>query len=281
MEREQLHDEIERAISGKSLRLPTLPEIALQAKTLADDPDSSAKDLADLIVTDAALSARLLSVSNSALYRPINKITTIQMAVSRLGTSKIKSLIMALLVKEIYQDGDPAVADILRSVWEETLEVSALSHLIASKINYQSPDEAMIAGLISNIGALPVIDRAKGYPALMRNQEALSNVINALSPEVGSLILNEWGFPDDMKAVALIGRDLSQSQGGDSPSLVDIVQVAFGQMWCAKDPSINLNIEAISAYQRIDFVPSVTVIAPPEPEAADPDLESIKALFAA
>ena len=65
--------------------LPTLPEVALKVREAVDEPDATASQIADIVITDAALSTQLLKVANSALYRGTRAVESVQMAVSRLG----------------------------------------------------------------------------------------------------------------------------------------------------------------------------------------------------
>ncbi|KRT59353.1 HDOD domain-containing protein, partial [endosymbiont of Ridgeia piscesae] len=58
-----------KAIDNHKLTLPTLPEVALRVRDSVEREESTAKSIADIVATDAALSARLLQVANSPLYR--------------------------------------------------------------------------------------------------------------------------------------------------------------------------------------------------------------------
>ena len=82
---ERIQDELIQAIERDQLVLPTLPEVALRIREAAEDPDVSIGELARVISTDTALSARLIKVVNSPLLRSRQEITDLQMAVNRLG----------------------------------------------------------------------------------------------------------------------------------------------------------------------------------------------------
>ena len=69
IEQELFYNEILQELENGSLVLPTLPEVALRVRDVVDEPDVTAKQLAEIIVTDAALSTRLIKVANSPLYR--------------------------------------------------------------------------------------------------------------------------------------------------------------------------------------------------------------------
>lgn len=84
-QQEQLYTTIINDLETGKLVLPTLPEVALKVREVANDPDISANQLAEVISTDTALSARLIKIANSPLYRGRNEVESVQTAVSRLG----------------------------------------------------------------------------------------------------------------------------------------------------------------------------------------------------
>jgi HD-like signal output (HDOD) protein len=71
---------VQTEIDANRLILPTLPDIALKVRDIVSKGDASASELANMIVTDAALSARLIQVANSPLYRGTKEVKNIQMA---------------------------------------------------------------------------------------------------------------------------------------------------------------------------------------------------------
>ena len=66
---ERVRQDIITAIKTDQLVLPTLPEVALKVREVADDPNSDIEKLANVIGGDAALSARIIRVANSPLLR--------------------------------------------------------------------------------------------------------------------------------------------------------------------------------------------------------------------
>ena len=84
-QQEQLYTTIINDLETGKLVLPTLPEVALKVREVANDPNISANQLAEVISTDAALSARLIKIANSPLYGGRNEVVSVQTAVSRLG----------------------------------------------------------------------------------------------------------------------------------------------------------------------------------------------------
>ncbi len=186
---------LEEMDSGK-LVLPTLPEVALQVREVVDDPEATAKQLADIITTDAALSARLLKVANSPLYRGRVAIDSVQMAVSRLGLSMVRNLVTSLVMEQMFQATNNRLDKRLRSLWEQSTKVAAASQVIAAKLNGIRTDEAMLAGLIHAIGVLPILMKADEDGDLIRDSKKLDQLID--NPRNGNSRITWWQSPANM-----------------------------------------------------------------------------------
>lgn len=106
---EQFFSELKSAVESDQLVLPTLPEVALKIREAVESEDTSAQQVAEIMTQDASLSARLIQVSNSPLYRSRTPIEDLQMAVTRLGIRMVKDLVVSLAMKQIYQ----ATSDVL------------------------------------------------------------------------------------------------------------------------------------------------------------------------
>src|SRR5207247_3164649 len=78
--------------------LPTLPVIAQKVLTLADDDSAGMQKLAAIVSSDQALSARVLSLANSAYYGHRAKIATIRQAMVVIGMNMLKQLSLSVLV---------------------------------------------------------------------------------------------------------------------------------------------------------------------------------------
>jgi HD-like signal output (HDOD) protein len=219
---------LEEMDSGK-LVLPTLPEVALQVREVADDPNATAKQLADIITTDAALSARLLKVANSPLYRGRVQIDSIQMAVSRLGLGMVRNLVTTLVMEQLFQATSNRLDKRLRELWEQSTKVAAASQVIANKLPGIKTDEAMLAGLIHSIGILPILMKADEDGDLIKDSKKLDHMIANLYPKLGANILRSWEFPETLIAVAREHTNLNRNSGDAGPDLVDVVQVAVLQ----------------------------------------------------
>ena len=93
---EQFFSELKKAVETDRLVLPTLPEVALKIRSAVENENASTQKIADTLTQDASLSARLIQVANSPLYRSRNPIDDLQMAVTRLGIRMVRDLVISL-----------------------------------------------------------------------------------------------------------------------------------------------------------------------------------------
>ncbi|HEC73830.1 MAG TPA: HDOD domain-containing protein [Methylophaga aminisulfidivorans] len=223
------YKKILKKLEDGTLILPTLPEVALKVREVIDNPNATAVQLADIIVTDPALSARLLKVANSPLYRGRVPIESIHMAVSRLGLSMVRNIVTSLVMEQMFNTSSKKLEKRLKALWEQSTKVSAQSQVLASKLSKMNTDEAMLAGLIHSIGILPILLEADADGSLENEDRNLEQIVDNLYPRVGAAILRKWEFPESLIEVAAAHRNLNRNSGPEGPDLVDVVQVAYLQ----------------------------------------------------
>lgn len=262
-------------IENNRMVLPTLPEVALRVRDAVEEPNATAAKIADIVGTDAALSARLLQVANSPLYRARNPIDNIQTAIARLGNALVRNLVTSLVMKQMFQATSDVLDIRLRNLWEHAVQVAAISRVIANGIPGLQKDQAMLAGLIHDIGALPILVRAEDIPELLEDEALLDRVIAHLHTTLGGKILRTWGFPDTLVAVAEQHEDLQRDPGG-GPDLVDVVIAANLQSHFGSDhPHTRLDWSTVPAFHRLGMEPDVNVVDIEENQAELEEVEHI------
>ena len=74
----------EKLVAG-TVGLVSLPEISIKINEMVDDPNCSAVQVGKVIEKDAALTARLLKIVNSAFYRFPSRVETVSRAITIIG----------------------------------------------------------------------------------------------------------------------------------------------------------------------------------------------------
>lgn len=212
-------------INHNRINLPTLPEVALKVREVVQDPDSSAAKIAVTIGSDPVLTARLLHIANSPLYRGATPVENLQNAITRLGQTVVRNIVTGMVMEQLYQKGaTPRVEKHLKGLWLHSTKVAAISHVLARKFTKLKPDQAMLAGLIHDIGAIPVYTEAADIPEL-EDETLLQRIVDKIHNLVGTTILDEWNFPQELIDVVSNHEDL-RYDSGEEVDYVDVVTVA-------------------------------------------------------
>ena len=119
---EKVRTEIITAINNDRLVLPTLPEVALKVREVADDPDASIDKLNQVISGDAALSARIIRVANSPLLRASRAIEDLRTALMRLGIQYTCNIATGLAMEQMFQATSDLVDMRMRQIWSRSRE---------------------------------------------------------------------------------------------------------------------------------------------------------------
>ena len=179
---QRVQDELIQAIEKDQLVLPTLPEVALRVREAAEDPDVSIPHLVKEISNDAALSARLIKVVNSPLLRSRQEITDLAMAVNRMGITYTANLATGLAMSQMFQATSDVIDRKMREVWTRSTEVAGISHVLCRHYTKLKPDQATLAGLVHQIGVLPILSYAEENSQLLRDSISLNLVIDRIHP---------------------------------------------------------------------------------------------------
>ncbi|MGM0594584.1 MAG: HDOD domain-containing protein [Pseudomonadota bacterium] len=262
-------------LENNTLVLPTLPEVALRVRDAVDDPDAAIGDIAKVIATDAALSARIIQVANSPLMRATQEIDSLDMAVNRLGLKLIRDMVISMVMEQMFQATSEVTDKKLRQVWEHSTAVAAISHALAAQFTRLNPQQALLAGLVHDIGALPILTKAEDYPELLENEAALDKIIDKLHGRIGKAILKAWNFPSELVKVPAEHEDLQRNSA--ETDYVDVVTVANLQSYMGSEHQhATEEWGNIPAFDKLGLNPEVNVI---EMEETAEEIKEVQAML--
>lgn len=247
---EKVRHEIINAIQNDRLVLPTLPEVALKVREVADDPDADMEKLATVIGADAALSARIVRVANSPLLRASRPIEDLKAAVMRLGISYTSNIATGLAMEQMFQATSDLVDTRMREVWSRSSEVAGICHVLCKHYTKLRPDQATLAGLVHKIGVLPILTYAEDNPTLLSNSLILDQVIEELHAPLGDLILKAWGFPEELAHIPSQHIDFARKL--PKADYADIVTVAMLQSYMGSNNTMaQVDYRQVTAFERL------------------------------
>ncbi len=216
---------LEAAVARGEIALPGLPDLALRVREAIASESATLASLARLIAADPVLASRIMKVVNAAALRRAAPVSRLDRAIGALGFNLTNSLVTGLCLLRQTEKYSGAVGERLRTHHGHAIEVAAIAHYLAQSTPGVDEQEALLAGLIHDIGALPVFAFAARQPELNRDVAALDRLVARHHPSFGARILVEWHFPERLIAVAAEHENLGRCHEGPI-DLLDVVIAA-------------------------------------------------------
>ena len=195
-----------RELVGRVRTLVSLPEVCMRLNDLLGDERATAADVAEVLRTDPALTARLLKLVNSALYGLPRRVETVTRAVALVGMEEIRNLALASSAAEAFRRLPVRLAD-MDAFWRHSVYCANLSSVLGASPRGPGRERLFVAGLLHDVGWLVlfhevpdptrrVLEEARGdWDNLHRLEKEILGLTHA---EVGAEILKAWDLPDTL-----------------------------------------------------------------------------------
>ena len=187
---------LKQAIFEGFVEVPMLPEVASRAFTLAQDPEVSATEMADLIETDQSLAGHVMRIANSVAYTPMANLISLQQAIARLGMNVISEIALTAAVgTKLFNT--PGYEAYVEYNWQHALATSLWAKEIAQQAGI-NPGVSFLVGLLHSIGR-PAVLQTMLELASQHGQtltpELVYRLENKFSQQVTELVVVRWGMP--------------------------------------------------------------------------------------
>ncbi len=232
-------------ISPDDLSFATSADASLRVMRAVDNPEIGLEDVARIVTAEPLLSAKVVRMANSVALNPAGRtITDVKQAVMRVGLAPIRSLAMALTLDQVrHSQRMTPCRQLVNRLWERCVHVAALSYVVARRLSSLPADEAMLAGIVHDLGRFFLLGvAAENHPELLKDQATLILALDELDRRAGSRLLEALGLPPTIiEAVAQRGNF-----GGSMPPQT-LSDVLFLACWLAppanpfEDPELREN----------------------------------------
>lgn len=222
---ERLLSTLWQQLLDNAVSLPTLPDLATRLDALAQRAAADARHLADEIRKDPGIAAQVVRIANSAAYRGGAPVSQLQAAVTRIGVDSTRHLVRGLALRQLFSSPSVVLQSRLRAIWSRSLEVAACAQLLARHGGRLEAETGLLAGLVHQIGALPLLRLLERYPELLQSPAAVDDVLRRLGGRAGELVLSSWAFPTTLLAVPAQCMNFTRIHRGEA-DYVDLVCVA-------------------------------------------------------
>ena len=232
------------------LIIPSLPDVSLKLRA-AVQQEIGIQEAVKIINLDSIISSKIIQIVNSPLYRGVNPISTSLDAISRLGLTTTRNLVTSISMQNIFSSPNKQLNNKMHLLWEKSIQVSSISHTLASITKIVNPDEALLAGLIHNIGSLPVIIFADSLSADDYTDKELNQTVFALQGQLGNIILEKWKFPETLIRIPVHAENWFYTNDKEL-DLSDIVLLAKFHSYLGTPHMQNLPpIHTLPAFQKL------------------------------
>lgn len=198
------------------------------------------------------------------------------MAVSRLGNKIVSTLITSLVMQQMFTPSNKMLEEQFRKTWEQSITVSSISRALTTFTPHLNRDEAMLAGLIHQIGKLPIFMLVEKIPEFRDSPSRMSKLLEKAHPAIGKLIMDAWNFPDELKLVASEYVNF-QYDSGPKADYVDVVQVAFLQSVAGTDhPASRVDCSTVPSFAKLGLATDIEIL---EIEGVSEEIELARSLL--
>lgn len=219
-------EDIARELAGEVV-FPTCFDAAFRLRQELQNPQLPTARIARIVSVEPLVATKLMHLANSAFYRrhggaPANDL---QAAISRLGVDLVRTTALAVAMGQLLRSKAlVSFRDFTRELWTHSLKAAAASRILARVHTRINPDEALLAGLVHDLGAFYMLYRAVQYAELRARPDALRLLIRQWHESIGVTLLNALGMPDEI-VQATIDHDQPRHLVTPVRTLADVVYV--------------------------------------------------------
>ena len=206
------------------VRLPSPPQLLSKLLDICHDPDSSIEELADLIGTDAALTAKLIMAVNSSAFEIKQPVDNLSHAVALLGHELVKTMMLTSSMQQLFAGLINTQKEFVCNTWLESFYCAVIAKDFAHSLDYDYPQDAYLAGLLHHFGQIVFDTKFHDQYVDIMNLATEAEVIRrevqifGLShTELGASLIEQWPSlsPAIADAIRFHHEEEEQLQGGD------------------------------------------------------------------
>ncbi|MEA3639042.1 MAG: HDOD domain-containing protein [Lamprobacter sp.] len=258
--------------------LYSLPDVALRVNQLIDDPASQPSDLAEIILCDPALSARLLRLINSAFYARAQAVETVTQAINMIGYGALRDLVFATCAVEVFKGLPPGRVDMER-FWLNGVACGIAAKTLAFHLSLPENERLFITGLLHALGKLVLLSqRPESYVEVLKriDQEGLDMIVaeeqvfGFNQAELSAALLKNWQLPESLwQPIAFhLNPDAAERYRTETQilyvarAIADLFQASMFERANMQSDEASQRLRALA--ERLDLAPERLIALPGE-----------------
>ena len=212
-----LPSELENLLKG-CVTLPTLPGVAVKIIELSKDPDATLSDVASIISTDPAISAKLLKLANSPLYSQRRTITNLREALTLLGFNAALTIALSFSLFQALNTSEHN-AHVSVNYWRRSILSASIARLLGARLGIVKLEELFLTGLLQDIGIL-VLDSLKDPAYAIESETSLKHnervelekkLLGTEHSVVGAWLLQSWKLPETLVNAVMYSHSANEN----------------------------------------------------------------------
>lgn len=187
----------------ESCDLPPVPLVASKVLKLVKDPDSTVRQMEEVISSDSNMVSKILGMANSAYYVRMHKVKTLKAAINVLGYKALANLVIAASTRQFFSN----FGLVEKLLWEHSVGTAIAATVLAKEFKIIKSDEALVGGLLHDIGKT-IINFSKPEEYRTISEHVYNENVSYFDTEqealgfnhsdVGSYLVQKWNFPIEL-----------------------------------------------------------------------------------
>lgn len=225
-QRFQMLQDIASELTG-DVTFPTSFDTAIHLREKLSNEDWSLEEVAVALNAEPLVASRLVGMANSAAYNTGgDEITDVKRAVMRLGMNLVRFTALTVATQQISGAvSETAFKAFSEKLWRHSLRTASAAYVICKHFASYEPDEALLAGMVHDIGAFYMLYRASQYEELCQRPKTVIHMIMQWHDSIGCTLLDTLGMPEKI-VEAVREHDQPRTVSSNMLSLKDVVYVA-------------------------------------------------------
>ena len=258
------------------VKLPSFPDAVIKIRDALEQEDCDIDRIATLASVETVLASRLLQAANSAYYNPSgNNVSDLRGAVMRLGLKEVRNMAISFAVEQIFiSEQHPKIASDLATLWRRGVAMSAIAYVVAAQCSKVSAEHSFLCGLMHEVGKLYMLIKSADFPGVKFDLNARSDDPDTWHPQIGRVIVEAWGFDEEVLDTLDPADRVEDAAVGAEPSLLDVIYAA--ELIACATPDVGVDFE-LASFGRLGLdAESLEELQPAIHERMDSMLDSLK-----
>ena len=211
-----LLEEIVSRFKKGEVNLPTLPQVHVKFNELIRK-GANLKEVAVFLRQDVAISTKLINASNSALYRGLVKVASLEDAVNRLGLGATRQYVEIISNRSLYTASNKRFSGIMGRLWEHSLACACAAEFTHSLLSLKSEADIFSLGLTHDVGKLVLLQvigelGARDKAVEKIEEEEILETLDLYHGRFGAVLLKRWAFPETYRDIAMYHNHIDRVQ---------------------------------------------------------------------